>query len=93
MTKFMQSLIQSTLAQQLQQYWIGDENQGANIDVMAFVQSEFTKPRFAKNPAAQALLSEIAEWDATNDGLKYAKPLAAVVRKSVIAKVTAHIKA
>lgn len=93
MTKFMQSLIQSTLAQQLQQYWIGDENQGANIDVMAFVQSEFTKPRFAKNPAAQTLLSEIAEWDATNDGLKYAKPLATVVRKSVIAKVTAHIKA
>lgn len=94
MTNFLKSLIETSKAQQLQQYWIGDENQGASIDVMQVVVSELDKPKFNKNPTAQALLKEIRAFDsANNEGLKYAKVLAPVVVKSITAKVFAHIKA
>ena len=84
MTSNLKNLIALGTKLQKVAYNSGHPNSGASIDVMQYVMSEFNgNKRFSSNRKVQFLLSEILGWNASNDALKYAKPLAQNTRLAV----------
>lgn len=91
MSEQLTQLIATAIKLQRVAYNAGHENQGASIDVMAYILREFaSNPRQQRNRRVQTLVSEIQGWNETNDALKYAKPLAQntrfAVRRAVLSR-------
>lgn len=84
MRKEISAIIKSAVAQQLVSYNKGHENQGASIDVLSEIQRLLSVKSLSRNKKAQALLTEITEFDTVNnEALKYAKHLSFPVRSFI----------
>lgn len=93
MRKEIIAIIKEATTQQFGSYMKGHENQGASIDVLAEIQRLLSVKALSKNKNAQAVLTEIAEFDNLhNEALKYAKHLSFPVRNFIKREVRGLIR-
>lgn len=93
MRKELNKIVADAIKHQRISYNRGHENQGASIDVLAEIRRTLTGVGLQRNKSAQAVLTEISEFDTVNnEALKYAKSLSFTVRGFIRNEVRALIK-